>query len=320
MKKIIIIPLFVLCITQVFGQTGWPPVGAKWHYSYQPCSMGGYGCSEWIKEFIYFEAIKDTMMNDTLCTKIIVEYHNDKKEVKYLGNEYIFSTENQVYNYHHGHFYMLYDFSLQVGDTVVLTPGSNCNLYNQLESTDMGYLDTIPLKFFIKEKDSIEIDGKKYLFMDMDNIFEGSNIKFYLSFDYKMIIKGIGSLDFLTGKLVAPIEAGRYGPLRCYSDSSVAYTTDIPCDLLTSVESFNSNHKVWIYPNPVTEKSIIYFPNPLKTEVIVEIINSDGKIMASNETCDSYLQINPEKYSKGIYIYRVYSKNDFIGAGKFIKH
>lgn len=318
MKKIIIIPLLVLCVVQVFGQTGWPPVGAKWHYSYRPCSI--WGCSGSIKEFIYFEAVKDTMVNDTVCTKIIVEYHNDKKEVKYLGNEFIFSTENQVYNYHHGRFYLLYDFSLQVGDSVILTPGSNCNLYNQLESSDISYLDAIPVKHFVVEKDSIEINGKKYLSMEMSYFFDYTFIKSFLCFGYRIIVKGIGSFEFLTGNLYTGIESGFYGPLRCYSDSTVNYTTDIPCELLTSAESFHSNQKVWIYPNPVTEKSIIYFPNPLKTEVIVEIINSDGKMMTSNETCDSYMQINPKNFSKGIYIFRVYSKDEFIASGKFVKH
>jgi len=316
MKKIIIIPLLVLCVVQVFGQTGWPPIGAKWHYSYMPCSI--WGCSGSIKEFIYFEAVKDTLLNDTLCTKIIVEYHKDNNEVKYLGDEFIYSTENQVYNYHHGRFYLLYDFSLQVGDSVVLTLGSNCKLYDQLENGLI--LNPRPIKHFVKERDSINNNGEKYLYIAFD-ITSESNVDFNsLLFDYRIIIKGIGSLDLLTGNLFTGIESGFYGPLRCYSDSTVNYTTDIPCELLTSAESFHSNQKVWIYPNPVTEKSIIYFPNPLKTEVIVEIINSDGKMMTSNETCDSYMQINPKNFSKGIYIFRVYSKDEFIASGKFVKH
>jgi hypothetical protein len=320
MKKIVIIYLFVLCITQVFGQRGWPPVGAKWHYSYLPCSMGGYGCSEWIKEFIYFEAVKDTILNDTLCTKIIVEYHNDKGAVKYLGDEFIHSTENQVYNYHHGHFYLLYDFSLQVGDTVVLTLGSNCNLYNQLESTDVHFWDSVPVKHFVTEKDSVEINGKKYLYMNMDYNFDWTFIKIWLSFDYRIIIKGIGSLEFLTGNLVTAIESGFYGSLRCYSDSTVNYTTDIPCETLTSsVEGIKKDTKVWVYPNPVTGGSVINFPNTDQTEVTIEITNSAGKTIETTETCENYSIINTEKYSKGIYIYRVYSKDDFIGSGKFIK-
>jgi hypothetical protein len=316
MKKIIVIPLFVLCIAQVFGQSGWPPIGAKWHYSYQPCSI--WGCSSSVKEFIYFEAVKDTIVNDTLCTKIIVEYHNDKGVIKFMGYEFIYSSENQVYNYHHGHFYLLYDFSLQVGDTVKLFIGSNSELFQQLEEINLNTIDSLTIKYIIIKKNSVNIGGINTTSIEM----EYSNEYFQmprLSFESQQIVKNIGSLDFLFGNLFTGIESGFYGPLRCYSDSMVNYTTDIPCDLLTSVESFNSNQKVCIYPNPVTEKSIIYFPNPFKTEVKVEIINSDGKVMSSNETCDSYLQINPEKYSKGIYIYRVYSKDEFIGSGRFIK-
>jgi hypothetical protein len=294
MKKLLFILLFITSVFSALAQTGWPPIGAKWHYSYQPCDIVG-PCSS--KEFIYFEAVKDTMVNDTVCTKIIVEYHNDKEEVKYLGNEFIYSTENQVYNYHHGHFYLLYDFSLQVGDTVALSLGSNCNLYNQLESTDVHFWDSAPIKHFVTERDSIEIDGKKYLSMDMGFTFESNSITPILMFDYRIIIKNIGSLEFLTGNLVTGIESGFYGPLRCYSDSSVTYTTDIPCDMLTSsTEGIKKNTKVWVYPNPVTVESVIHFPNPGEKEVTIEITNSAGKTIETTETCENYSVINAEKY------------------------
>jgi hypothetical protein len=208
MKRTISIILFSLCMAHAYSQSGWPSVGAKWHYSYQPCSI--WGCSSSIKEYIYFEAVKDTLLNDTLCTKLIVEYHNDKKEVKYLGDEFIFSTENQVYNYHHGRFYLLYDFSVQVGDSVVLTLGSNCQLYDKLEKGSV--LNLRPIKHFVIKRDSVVINGEKYLYIDFE-ITSESNVEFQsLLFDNSIIIKGIGSLEFLTGNLFTGIESGYYGP------------------------------------------------------------------------------------------------------------
>jgi hypothetical protein len=317
MKKIILIPLFVLFIAQVFGQTGWPPIGAKWHYSYVPCDIWG-GCNA--IEYIYFEAVKDTLVNDTLCTKIIVEHHNGKKEVKYLGDEYIFSTEDQVYNYHHGQFYLLYDFSLQMGDTVALQLGSNCNLYDQMESSELYLADPLPVNHIVVEKDSVEIDGKKYLFMDMDFTPNDIGYPFYLFFGNRVIIKGIGSLEFLTGKLTNPIESGFYGPLRCYSDSTVNYTTDIPCDYLTSAERITDNTNVYVYPNPVSNQSVICFPNPKNATISISISDMKGKIVWSTETCNDYSTIESENLSKGVYMYRVYNNDSWIGSGKFVKY
>jgi hypothetical protein len=320
MKKIIFVSILAFCITQVFGQSNWPSIGAKWHYSYRPCSIWG-GCLSSIKEFIYFEAVKDTMVNDTVCTKIIVEYHNDKKEIKYMGDEYIFSTEDHVYNYHHGRFYLLYDFSLQVGDTVVLTPGSNCNLYSQLESSDTDFLNAIHRKHIVTEKDSIEIGNKKYLFIKMGFIFEDDSVIPYLTFRSSIIVKGIGSFGFLTGTLFTGIESGYYGPLRCYSDSSVAYTTEIPCDMLTSSNiELNKNSKVCVYPNPVTSNSLINFPNEMKNDVVIEIIDATGRIITSTETCEDHVVIGSENFTTGVFFYRVYSKDGFIGSGRFVKH
>ena len=228
MKKNILIPLFVLCIAHAFGQTGWPSIGAKWHYSYMPCDIWG-GCNE--KEYIYFEAVKDTLVNDTLCTKIIVEHHNGKKEVKYLGDEFIYSTENQVYSFHHGHFNLLYDFSVQVGDTVELFVDSNCKLFQQLENSDHSAFDSKPIKYAVTKKDSVSVGGINTTSIELKFLEYVSMPR--LSFESQQIVKNIGSLDFLFGNFFTGIESGFYGPLRCYSDSVVNYTTETPCDYIS---------------------------------------------------------------------------------------
>jgi len=316
MKKNILIPLFVLCIAQAFGQVGWPPIGAKWHYSYAPCDIWG-GCGA--KEFIYFEAVKDTLVNDTLCTKIIVEHHNGKKEVKYLGDEYIFSTEDQVYNYHHGQFYMLYDFSLQVGDSVALQLGSNCNLYDQLESSGLNFAAPSPIEHFVVEKDSVEINGKKYLFIDMGFTPIEIGNPFYLFLGNRKIIKGIGSLGFLTGILTNPIESGLYGDLRCYSDSELIYTTDIPCDYLTAAEVLPYNNKVSCYPNPAGNKVFVNFTNPDHDNVQIEIWDMNGKKVSTAETCDEFISIETYKWPQGVYVFQAIGNRGLIGTGRFIK-
>jgi hypothetical protein len=318
MKKIILIPLFVLCIVQVFAQNNWPPIGAKWHYTYRPFCIDGHGCWQ-VKEFVYYEATSDTVINDTLCTKITVEYHNYKKEIKYLGDEFIFSEGEQVYNYHHGHFNLLHDFSLEPGDSVMLTLGSNCNLYSQLENSDVGYYAETTIKHHITKKDSIEIEGKKYLYIDITTPLAMYDNPLYNFFNNR-IIKGIGSLEFLTGNLFSPIEIGRYGNLRCYSDSETRYTTDIPCDYLTSAERITDNTNVYVYPNPVSNQSVICFPNPKNATISISISDMKGKIVWSTETCNDYSTIESENLSKGVYMYRVYNNDSWIGSGKFVKY
>jgi hypothetical protein len=301
MKKIILIPLFVLCIVQVFAQNNWPPIGAKWHFSYVPCNIWG-GCSA--KEYIYFEAVKDTLVNDTLCTKIIVEHHNGKKEVKYLGDEFFYSTENQVYSYHHGHFNLLYDFSVQVGDTVELFVDSNSKLFQKLENSDHRDFDSKPIKYSITKKDSVNIGGINTISIELKFLDEFICMP-CLSVESQQIVKNIGSLDFLFGNFFTGIESGFYGPLRCYSDSTVNYTTDIPCDYLTSTERITDNTNVYVYPNPVSNQSVICFPNPEKATISISISDMKGKIVWSTETCNDYSTIESENLSKGVYMYRV---------------
>lgn len=317
MKKNILIPLFVLCIAQAFGQTGWPPIGAKWHYTYRSFCINNYPC--WgIEEFIYFEAVSDTVINDTLCTKVMVDYHNYKKEVIPLGSEFFFSEGEQVYNFHHGKFHLLYDFSLEPGDSVMLTLGSNCNLYGKLEANDIEYLPESGIMHHIIKKDSLEIEGEKYLYIDISTPLSMSDYPTYAFFNNR-IIKGIGSLEFLTGNLFAPIEIGRYGNLRCYSDTATNYTTDTPCDYLTAAEVLPYNNKVFCYPNPVSNQVFISFTNTENNDVQVEIWDMNGKMVSKAETCNEFVSIETTMLPQGTYIFQVMGNQGLMGTGKFVK-
>jgi hypothetical protein len=192
-------------------------------------------------------------------------------------------------------------------------------LYEQLENDWLTFTDSVPVTHYVTKKDSLEIDGKKYLYIDLMHI-ENHNVIDFLFLSYSKIIKGIGSLEFLTGNLFRKIESGFYGPLRCYSDSSINYTTDVPCDLLTSAEIVKSNPNVWVYPNPVTSNSIVVFPNEGNDDAVLEIFDSGGKIISNTETCEDHIPIGCLNLSQGVFFYRILSGKEVIGSGRFLKN
>jgi len=317
MKKTVVFSLLLLSTTLVLAQNQWPPIGAKWHYTYRAFCIENYPC--WgIDEFILFEAVSDTLINDTLCTNIKVDYHNYKKEVIPLGNEFLFTEGEQVYNFHHEKFHLLYDFSLEPGDSVMLSLGSNCNLYEQLENSSYQYSSESAIKHHITKKDSIEIKGKKYLYIDISTPLSMYDFPVYNFFN-KRIIKGIGSLEFLTGNLFSPIEIGRYGNLRCYSDTATNYTTDTPCDYLTAAEVLPYNNKVSCYPNPAGNKVFVNFTNPDHDNVQIEIWDMNGKKVSTSETCDGFISIETYKWPQGVYVFQAIGNRGLIGSGRFIK-
>lgn len=299
MKKLLILSLGLLYVINAYSQTDWPPIGAQWYYSYTPCSI--LGCNGSVDEYLYLESVKDTTINDTACKKIIVEYHETSGDVQKLGNEYIYSIEDKVYNYHHGHFYLLYDFSLEVGDTVDLFLGSNCDIYGQLEVD--SYNDDSIITHYVTEKDSITINSRRYLYIDYNFVANVESPSRHPFFNYRKIIKGLGSLSFLTGDLTAPIETGDYGPLRCYMDSTISYTKNLPCDtLLTQIENVNNIEKedIKLYPCPATNRIRIKAPEQEINDLHYQIINNMGQPVSEGKINPKHT-IDISMFTEGIY-------------------
>lgn len=314
MKKLILLPVLFLGIMFAHGQENWPPIGATWHYTYEDSDIWDPGSGI---EFITFEVEKDTTIDDMLCKKIIVEYHRFDGSIKYLGDEYIYSTEDKVYNYHHNKFYTLYDFTVNVGDTLNLFLGSNCKLYSQLDSDYDN--DSIWVKHFVNKRDSIEINGKKHLVIGLNNPVPDPFYLWYNAF-YGEIVKGVGSLVFLTGNIYAPFEAPYYGPLRCYSGGILNYTTNIPCDtLISSVLVESVNEKSNVYPNPVGNEFSLNFYNPDAKAVKIKIYDTAGNLIKTIATLDNSVVLSSDGFDKGVYFYLIYSKAEILGSGKFVK-
>ena len=308
-KKIILIPAILLFTISIYSQTNWPPIGAQWYYSYTPCDIDY--CPN-IDEFIYFEVVKDTIVNDTACKKIIVEHHNIDNNIEQLGYELIYATEDQVYNYHHGHFYLLYDYSLDIDDTIDLYLGSNADLY---KGADM---DTTYKKHVVTGKDSVLINGQKKLFITMDHIYEEKDGFWFLYHDQK-IIKGIGSELFLLGYLHAPFEADYYGPLRCYIDSSTTYKTVSNCDtLITGQKTVNIDKKgIKIYPCPAKKHIKIECSGINIDGFNYQILSAAGKVFINGVIQPDQI-IDISSLASGIYYLKIEGNNNGL-KGRFVK-
>jgi len=316
MKNLLTIIFYSVFIIAVNAQENWPPVGASWYYNYNPCDI--LDCPD-VEEFIYFEATKDTSINDTVCTKIKAVYHKTDGNTRYLGSEYLYSTANKVYLYHHDHFNLLYDFSKEIGEYLSISFGLNTNLYDKLEPSDINYMTEI-VRHKITDKDSIEIDGKKHLYIELDvELDNNETLGYYNHFGNRKIIKGVGSLTFLTGNLWSPIEAGNYGPLRCYFDSNLIYKTEIPCDtVITAINKTSGRADIKIYPLPSDSKKL-YFDFGSQYFEYLEIYNLKGVLLAhvpiKNRNTYVYAV---DHIPSGLYFYAIYSNNGRAETGKFI--
>ena len=310
MKKIIFILLFTPLL--MHSQT-WYPIGATWYYNYQEYVMfPAHG-------YVKYTVVSDTLV-DTIPSKII------KKEIiKYTGDTVSISSlivsevNSKVYYYHNNAFQLMYDFTLNVGDTLDIDiSSSSCDSVTPLIVDSIGI---------------ININGSNL------NVQYVSGAYFYISpweaqsqtKTYQIIEKiGIDQMCFMCPNFlfnpVCTIEEGFiWIGLRCYNDSAISYTghdwgshfPGVPCDTLIdgstgiSINSINK-YNVEVFPNPATQDmQISLSENLLLNNLTIEIFDIQGRNVKQYQNLGSYqlTLYRTDFKTAGIYFVKVKNNN-----------
>jgi hypothetical protein len=248
-----------------------------------------------------YGTIGDTMINNIEYSKIY-KLINDTclniENTEYFGaireeNKQIFALTI----YHGDTEILLYDFSVEVGDTVY-------------SNASFGYLASPAV---ISNIDSIVL-------------LDGTTRKRYWinsSLD-EFWIEGIGS----QGGLFTPITdllTNYYEPhLSCFKQyESTVYLNNYSCDkcfcsLETSIKVIGGlQNEIQIYPNPASTSIIIDFE--LNTESsITRLINSSGKLIESKLSNSFPIQMNIGYLPNGIYLIQIDTESTLFNK-KFVK-
>ena len=248
-----------------------------------------------------FEIIGDTLIETQLYAKLIATWEVGYYQTgdcdfsssgtggininKYLGA--IRTDDNYRVRYIHfgeTEALTLYDFSLLVGDSVLISEISNPYYAYVLD------IDTISLG---------ESNRKKLTMRGMYGIED-------------IWIEGIGSLY---GLLSTEFRYGEFYEyeLTCYKENgSILYTSDpicTRCDIVTSIKSSYCPNHISIYPNPVVEKSMIEWPHSIYP-IRLNVYDLLGKVVYSKSIVGSdNCSINQLDLREGIVIIELIDEN-----------
>ena len=304
MKKIYFISFFVLQ-TLVMCAQDFAPIGAKWYYSRPYVDENNF-------EFVIFEPVKDTVINNKNCREIDITNSTNLGSIS--SKEYIYQNGGSVFYYNSGSFFLLYNFSANEGDTIIV--------HNEKFKGTGGFLhnDTIQLfKYKIVEIDSINISGVWLKRQKIEPIESGVWGFVFGGVD-SYIYEKLGSLGYFFGRFGTFTTQESMGLLRCYSDLSVTYENPdwaYSCDYITDINMVKLGKNVKIFPNP-SEKIISIISDELIDRIvitditgnIVKIINNKGKCFA----------INIESFKSGVYFMKIkFNKNNYYQTTKIIK-
>ena len=305
--------LIILIFYSFFGQqlhaqsdsTEWAPLGATWYYGF---NFSGVFPAE---NALMMESIKDTVVQDKnarIIEGIIYENTGDTlhaADVFPEGRIILHQQRDSIYYLRENKFELLYDFSLEVGDTMnIVTPGphyqSSVNdtmIQIVVDSTGERIIDGDTLRTQVISTNSKFNSG--YLF-------------------YGEIIETIGNEIFLLPHS-GFCDGNCPRPLRCYQDTSIFYKrSEIPCDsvdLISSIELRPPVTNIQLYPNPVPPGSVqihiegIDFSETRSFEWILRDVQGRHIYKGMESLGETVLQL-PLGLQAGMYFVEIRSGND----------
>ena len=304
MNVLLLVVLFFIIFPfiEVWGQVSWAPTGAKWHFDYNY----NYGNAT---SYVTVESIGDTVIQGINCKTLRQEcQRNDEFSKLY----FTYKNDDKVWIFDGNNFRLLYDFSLNAGDTME-TYGRS--LYSTLDcdSITTAYVESVGYE---------EINGItfKYLVVSMTEF--GWYFGEFGSGTYKISEK-FGSYGYLLPQTTCGgADFDLPSTIRCYEDDEVGFFSPpfaYDCDYEegVGVQNIDFTDDIRISPNPVIDDLTI----GLKGNIIdsrISIYTQDGRIVFTMELMDEESKIDLSGIKSGLYFIRVFHNNRYAG-GKFLK-
>ena len=247
MKKSIyfIIACFIAC-TSVSAQTVFAPLGAKWHYYYEP-DLTPVG-----DNYLKWEVEKDTIIEAKTCSKIVgkrisFDRSNDEYDTTVQTPIFTYTSGDTIYYYNNEfkRFTRFINLDAKVNDTLTLMVPYKLPL-----RTDTTF------SIVVRKLDTVILDGEKLKRFQFETIDPVALFKLYV------FIERIGSiLDISPLGYTPAIRLPDQRVLRCYVDDKIDTNTYWvgDCDFINPLS----------ISDPTFEQEIKVFPNPVKD--IVEI-------------------------------------------------
>lgn len=301
MKTLLAIVLTLFYCLPGFSQTEFAPLGAEWYYTYGE-GMGQKGAGYYL-----LKSTKDTIIDSKEC-KVLSRTLVSSEGISFNEGQSIVyhnTTENKVYRYLYGNFYLLYDFTKQAGDTLVIKVPRSVSRYDSIVTV----VDSVGIETF-----SHNIQLKS---------FYVHSINSFLYIFFGKIIERIGNLHFLFPVNQLFCDSGCPEPLRCYNDDKISFRLDQgPCDAVYPSTNTNivNTTDMSVFPNPFTNSFTIKTGGHAERAFSIEIFNVYGKLILHDiipGTIDH--QINLNGYPRGFYYLVAKNRNKSI-TYKLIKN
>lgn len=289
--------LIFLAPIVIHAQKNFAPLGAEWKYEgHEIDCLGNHQ---------KFTVEQEVMIEDKDCSVIYAYLWEDEAEdwVWTQDSLIVWEADSKVFFLEGSEFYLLYDFDVELGDTIRYYDPINQGLFS---STVSSISQTIPngLLSRVASVETIEVSGQSLKKFDMEHVDETDN----LCKDLRSVIENIGSTSQrITGDWCVYVTMGCFGSIVCYRSPTLAYDSGfLDCNNLTNnTEDEQLYQAIRVFPNPAHDQLHVS-PPAAYTRGEFRLFNTAGQVQFSQQLEGletTSLQIG--QLPSGVYWYRL---------------
>jgi len=288
---------------------------------YSSSFIGNFANGDCRRKIDITRVMRDTLISNRLCRIIGVTsggaYFAESEII-------VYSKDNKMHFYEDNTWKLLYDFTVNIGDTVTYYVSKKYLYYGIFAVPvpfDQELVNDNPYQLIIKGIDSIYTStGAPLKRFKTERVF---NVHGHFMDD---IIVPIGSMEKLFGNnivIIPPqcdVDIEKNAGLRCYSDDDIFIKyTEEACDMLTSVRGDLVAY-FKIYPNPGTSSCTVAIGDEVVMPLTYEVISLDGRRHETGyHTSRIDLRIATDALPAGLYVIRMRDAVGNVGEGRWMK-
>ncbi len=195
---------------------------------------------------------------------------------------------------------VMYDFNLEVGESFSLLESPSCTLGDSTPGVG------VPLQVTATSIQFIAGESRKVI--EFSNAHWGE----------EYWIEGIGSITGFE-PYVEVLDITCWSRLACFTKDGVItyFNGATACDNTTLDVSEFSSEEIVLYPNPVTNRSILHLPSRADVDRI-KILDIHGRILRDEQISKDYYTIDVMDYKSGLYFYQAFSENKLLKSDSYI--
>ncbi|MAT89400.1 MAG: hypothetical protein CMC35_01805 [Flavobacteriaceae bacterium] len=204
---------------------------------------------------------------------------------------------------------VIFDFNLQVGETFEI-PGSGYDFRKSCVAGD-AFSTTSYSELTVGSISTEFIAGEDRTVITFEENFGVTGEPFQW-------IEGIGNITGLD-LLDETIDITAEHRLACFTNqgNTTFFNEATSCDNTTLGTVDNTIEAIGVYPNPVTEVSILSLPKAQQVDEIL-IFDANGSLVRKEKPSADHLKIHAMNYRSGLYFYKIIFEGNTLKAGKLL--